>query len=504
MLRHKVLRGVGASVVALAITLAAHAAVDGNTYAVIAPTYRAATGAESYIRFFSGGSAASTFTVRIVGSPSGNILGTTTVPVPANAELQRSLSTLLAAAGVTGLTGSDTGYSIYLQNPDASAGYQHVIFSSVTSLFENASNCKIPLNQVIGANGNKAALIGVHTSALSAYPSSLYIHNYRAFGVSYKLTAYDAATGTQICPAGSTNCTVTLSINANETMTKNFSEIETALGWTPTSAQPHANVFITDPSLTVGAPLITLSQAIRNATLNGNIDMSTACAVNALASSNPIASAASTIFDGTVASTGLSGSITVTIAGSGSASASAPVALETAQSIERQQASLTATGSLRLQGQSSNVSLTGSYNTLTNALTLTGGSYSFSGSVVGATAIDGTYTGPSGVSGAFSMRPGTLAAPPTTYCGNYTGVDTGKFNFAINSTSGTISGTYKPSDDEGGTLWGSVTSTGHFSGNNSYGTEITGTFSANGTSGTYRQPDGGTGSFTGSVCTGAR
>lgn len=150
----------------------ATAAVDGNTYAVIAPTYTVTNGAQSFIRFFNGTSATSTFTVSVVGSPSGTIYGTTTYAIPSHAEIQKSFtSTILVDTAAGPLRNGDTGYSVYLRNPDVSAGYQHIIFSTASKLYENVSNCKTTINQAL-APTNTSAIIGVLTSLLTplGYP----------------------------------------------------------------------------------------------------------------------------------------------------------------------------------------------------------------------------------------------------------------------------------------------------------------------------------------------
>lgn len=101
-------------------------------------------------------------------------------------------------------------------------------------------------------------------------------------------------------------------------------------------------------------------------------------------------------------------------------------------------------------------SVTGTYNTSTNALQLSGGGFTFTGSRSGSS-ITGTFTGPSGSTGGFSTLNAT-AGSVTVYCGTFTslgGKESGIFNIQT-SSSGTASGT--SSTSRGSTaLTGTVT-----------------------------------------------
>lgn len=95
-------------------------AINGTLYSVIAPTYNGAT--QSFIRLFNGAQQASVFSVTVVGSPSGNTYGTANISVPRSASQQLSLGQILSLAGAGALTGGDTSYALYVQNPDTSVG----------------------------------------------------------------------------------------------------------------------------------------------------------------------------------------------------------------------------------------------------------------------------------------------------------------------------------------------------------------------------------------------
>jgi hypothetical protein len=69
------------------------------------------------------------------------------------------------------------------------------------------------------------------------------------------------------------------SIAANSTYSVSMAELQTAVGWAPSSSEFHANIIVSDAS--GGVPYATVSQQILNTQLGGSIDMSMACAVNA-------------------------------------------------------------------------------------------------------------------------------------------------------------------------------------------------------------------------------
>ncbi|MDX2221274.1 MAG: hypothetical protein SFV21_00920 [Rhodospirillaceae bacterium] len=275
-IRHLAMRGAALAAMLAAAATPAQAALNGSLYAVIAPTYNGAGGTTSFIRLFNGGAAATNFSVTVQGSPSGNTYGTATISIPVRASQQFSLGDILSRANAGALAGGDTNYSLYIQNPEPSAGYQHVTFNGGNNFFENVSSCKHLLNQSIGAVVASAALINVHTTRLTAFPSQVEIHNFFNGPVTYRLTVIAARTGT-------IRGTMDVAIAANETRVLTMSSIENQVNWQPATDEQHANIVVTDPS--GAAPNVMLSQSIVNQGLSANISMSTACAVNAPAGS---------------------------------------------------------------------------------------------------------------------------------------------------------------------------------------------------------------------------
>jgi hypothetical protein len=251
-------------------------ALNGTLYAVIAPTYTGVT--QSYIRLMNASlTGATTFSVTVVGTPSGRNMGTANISVPKSASPQYALTDIITLANAGSLTNGDTGYALYIQNPDSAAGFQHVAYNNNNFFFENASVCKYLLNEVLLNTNNAQVMTNVHTSQLASYPSTLQIHNYWNAAVGYRLTVVDAKTGATIGQ-------LTRTVGANATLAIPFSDIESALSFTPTSSQAHVNVFLNDP--TGSQPYATFSQAIVNNNLSAQINMSTACAVNAPANSS--------------------------------------------------------------------------------------------------------------------------------------------------------------------------------------------------------------------------
>ncbi|HWA16224.1 MAG TPA: hypothetical protein VG817_07320 [Gemmatimonadales bacterium] len=159
------------------------------------------------------------------------------------------------------------------------------------------------------------------------------------------------------------------------------------------------------------------------------------------------------------------------------------------------------TGTL-LWGDDPAITLTGTYDTETGVLTVTGGGYTFSGVLDDDGQLQGTWTGPGGLSGTFV---GTAESGATVYCGNYITNDeddSGSFSFVIGG--GILRGSAVSS--EGGDA---VALDGVVSGNSITiyfpGTTIAlavGTRNGSNVSGTFDDKQGNTGTWSGSACGG--
>ncbi|MSO73127.1 MAG: hypothetical protein EXQ84_05900 [Rhodospirillaceae bacterium] len=247
-------------------------AINGtNNYAVIAPTYTGTT--SSFIRLFNGGSTAASFSVTVVGATTGTNYGTGVIVVPTRSSPQFTMTEIRSKANVSA-SATDTTFSLYIQSAEPTAGYQHVTFNGNNFFFENSSVCAHLLNEAIAPVVASVALINVHTSSLAGnqFPSQIDIHNYFNAAINYKFTIADAANGTVV---GQTN----VATAPNTSYSMPFSFFENAINWHPTSAQPHANIIVTDPS--GAAPAVVLGLSITNNQLTAKINMTTACSVNA-------------------------------------------------------------------------------------------------------------------------------------------------------------------------------------------------------------------------------
>ena len=250
-------------------------AINGTLYAVVAPTFNNPNGALSYIRLFNGQSTASTFSITVVGSPSGRTMGTASISVARSASPQRSLTQIITLANAGALTGGDTGYSLYIQNAQPATGFQHVVFNAANGFFENYSVCKSLLDQSVATVANSTVLTNIHTSKIPTYPSQIEIHNYWNAAVAYRVTLVDSEAGTA---SGNPLGTISVETAPNASYSMPFSFFESKLATPLSATQVHVNMIVTDPS---GAPPYeVMGQSIVNQQLGANINMSTICSVN--------------------------------------------------------------------------------------------------------------------------------------------------------------------------------------------------------------------------------
>ncbi len=273
------LRLISAAVIAAGLgLLPASAAVNGTSWAVLAPTFTGTT--MSYIRLFNGSlTGSSTFTVMMIGSPSGRTYGSGNVSIPKSASIQYPLLTSAGSPSIQSITksadlnGGDTAFTVYVQSPDITSGYQHVTYNSGNTFFENVSTCRYTLNDSIITNNNSMVLLNVHAanSGMSNWPSTVVIHNFWNAATTYKLTVVDADTG-------STVGTMNQLIAANSTAALTMQSIQSTLGKTPPNNG--VNIFVTDP--TGAQPNASATHITSNGTLtNSTFNLTLACAVNA-------------------------------------------------------------------------------------------------------------------------------------------------------------------------------------------------------------------------------
>ncbi len=265
----------------------AQAALNGTLYAVVAPLYDGSAGSTSFLRLYGGAaSATSTFSIRIVNATTGANMGNlVTIAVPKNASPQFSFDTLLSMAGAAKTT--DHNYSLYIQNSEATSGYQHVTFNGTSGLFENNSNCANTLNQAVKAAYPSLVLTNLHTSQVNAnYPMQIDIHNYWNAAVTYGVYVYDAgtadsATGAIRAGSGAQVGSKLYTIPANSTLSMSSTKLQQDIGWTPNSTQLHANIIVTEVANQAPAEVLNAVVVNNSTALSGTTNMSFACSVNA-------------------------------------------------------------------------------------------------------------------------------------------------------------------------------------------------------------------------------
>lgn len=278
-------------------------AINGttNNTAVIAPTFFSTnnTTPHSYIRFFNGAGLAgshttSTFSITIVGDKTGNPYGSPfTIAIPHMASIQYGIHELVGLAGVTlgSFTGGDTGYVVYVQNPDSEAGFMSAVYDWGSKLFENMSMCNTNINEQMSSLHNEMVLTNVHTSVGpnqigQNFPSTIRIHNYYNIPITYRMTIFNAgsrtSTGAISTDAGNQICQIAsnTTVPANTTMTVPVSTIEANPACSTITAADYINVVIADQS--GGAPNAVVSQTVGVSAYNGNTSMTPTCAVNAV------------------------------------------------------------------------------------------------------------------------------------------------------------------------------------------------------------------------------
>ena len=178
-------------------------------------------------------------------------------------------------------------------------------------------------------------------------------------------------------------------------------------------------------------------------------------------STSPTSPDTSTTFKGVIAgANGQTGTLTITVQVQLASRSPSRFEMPLVATVHAQATSVTATGTLHIAGGST-TSVTGTFDSSSKALNLSGGGFTFSGALSG-TVMTGTYSAPGGVTGAFSSL-STTSGGVTAYCGNIfgagnTSVITGVFNLEVSDATGAVSGAFVVAPDYG-YLTGQVTGT---------------------------------------------
>lgn len=232
----------------------------------------------SYIRFPNLNSdITATTSVRMVGDATGTDYGTALVDSPPWSSPQYSIKDLYESIGGTSFNPADTSVTLYLQNNQLLTGVQHVYYNSISDFFENMTACTyvdgvsyIPLG---------VGVVNIHTSTLqSRFPSVVKVHNKNATTTLLRLRVYDGPTGTLRGIIG---------FNAAPNSTYSFSapQIEAAIGYIPTAADFHLNVFLENmpgtPADSISPPNAIITHTVTNVRVSGSVlNLTSICNIN--------------------------------------------------------------------------------------------------------------------------------------------------------------------------------------------------------------------------------
>lgn len=248
------------------------AAVIPGDYTVIPNTTPGLLSNVSFIRFPNFNSEITTTTsVRMVGDATGRDYGTATVDSPPRSSPQLTINELYQSIGGVSFDPADTAITLYMQNNQLLTGVQHVYYNSISQFFENMSACSyvdgfsyIPMT---------SGVVNVHTSTLqSRFPSVVKVHNKNAFTRTIRLRIHDGPTGNLLG-------IMSFSALANSTYAFSSAAIEAAVGYIPTGANFHMNVFYDDdPALPTG---FVITHTMTNVAVSGSVlNLTTICNIN--------------------------------------------------------------------------------------------------------------------------------------------------------------------------------------------------------------------------------
>lgn len=153
---------------------------------------------------------------------------------------------------------------------------------------------------------------------------------------------------------------------------------------------------------------------------------------------NPVGpTGASTTFQGTIVgnasvpsgAVGLSGTVNVTVQAQVASAATPGFRLPFVATLYAQATSVSASGTFHVTNDSQTTTLSGTFDSSTKALNLSGGGFTFTGAIDNGQ-MTGTFTGPNSATGTFSGLNSTTATV-TRYCGTFTGTQSGVWNFEV-------------------------------------------------------------------------
>lgn len=144
----------------------------------------------SYLRFYNDGPAPGTVEVTLADGATGAALGTWTSPaVPASGMLQVGIREVEAA---TSLPAAKPDFYSLSVRPSFTGYFQHAMHEPFTLTLTNLTSCDA------GAAAQAGLVIGVHSTRIEGYPSSVVIHNTGVNAAAVALAIHDSRTGAEL------------------------------------------------------------------------------------------------------------------------------------------------------------------------------------------------------------------------------------------------------------------------------------------------------------------
>lgn len=142
----------------------------------------------SYLRFYNGGTSSGTVEITISDGNTGLALATwTSGTIAPSAMLQVSMRTI--EGQVTLPATKPDFYSLSIR-PTFTGQFQHAMHEPSARTLTNLTSCDT------GAAAQAGLIIGVHSTRIEGYPSSIIVHNTGANGLNLSLGIFDARNGT--------------------------------------------------------------------------------------------------------------------------------------------------------------------------------------------------------------------------------------------------------------------------------------------------------------------
>lgn len=144
----------------------------------------------SYLRFYNGDTTAGRVEITVADGITGQALGTwTSGSIPPFSMTQVSIRTIESQANI--LMNKPDFYSLSIR-PTFTGYFQHAMHEPFTRVLTNVTSCDT------GAAAQSGILLGVHSTRIEGYPSSVVIHNTGANNLNLQLGVYDARNGTML------------------------------------------------------------------------------------------------------------------------------------------------------------------------------------------------------------------------------------------------------------------------------------------------------------------